>query len=167
MERVTYMIVNFCRILGFDNEKLIHIWRGATFHDIGKVEISDAILNKKEPLTDAEYEIIKQYPILSKAIVKTINLLKDATPIPCSHLERWDGSGYPEGLSKDNIPLEARAFGIVDVYDALTSDRPYRKAWTHDDALLYIKEQSGKLFDPVLVEIFIKRIDDIVENTMT
>jgi len=163
-ERVTTMTLNFCKAMGFDHEELSNVRRGAILHDIGKIGIPDSILNKAEPLTDEEFEIMKKHPVLAKQMIEPIKFLSQSVQIPYYHHERWDGTGYPQGLIGAKIPLEARIFSIIDVYDALTSDRVYRKAWTKEETLKYIKENSGKLFDPYLVDYFLLNINEIVSE---
>jgi HD-GYP domain-containing protein (c-di-GMP phosphodiesterase class II) len=153
--RVTEITLDLAKRLGITGRELDHIHRGATLHDIGKMAIPDAILLKKGKLTDAEWDVVKQHPIHSKRLLEDIPYLKPALDIPYSHHERWDGSGYPDGLSGEAIPLAARVFAVVDVWDALISDRPYRKGWPKDKALAYIQKQSGKQFDPKVVEAFL------------
>ena len=144
---------------GIDEEEIAHIKRGALLHDMGKLGIPDHILHKPGKLTDEEWEIMKKHPKLAYDMLYQIEYLRPALDIPYCHHERWDGAGYPRGLSGENIPLPARFFAIVDVWDALTSDRPYRAAWRREDALTYIKEQSGKHFDPKVVELFLKFVE--------
>ena len=135
---------------------LIHMRRGATLHDIGKMGIPDRILHKPGPLTDDEWDIMRQHPQFARNLLAPIEYLRPAMDIPCYHHERWDGSGYPSGLKGEEIPLAARLFAVVDVFDALTSDRPYRKAWPEHDALVHIKDQAGKLFDPKITAAFLE-----------
>jgi len=134
---------------------LIHLRRGATLHDIGKMGIPDRILHKPGPLTDDEWGIMRQHPQFARNLLAPIEYLRPAMDIPCFHHERWDGSGYPSDLKGEEIPLPARLFAVVDVFDALTSDRPYRKAWPIQDALKHLKEQAGKLFDPKMTTAFL------------
>ncbi len=154
-QRVTEMTLELARAVGLDGEALLHIRRGALLHDIGKMGVPDAILHKPGPLTREERAIIERHPQLAYDMLFPIEYLQPALDIPYSHHEKWDGSGYPRGLKGQEIPLAARIFAIVDVYDALTSDRPYRKAWPKAKALEYIREQAGKHFDPKLVSIFL------------
>ena len=152
--RVTEMTIRLAHAMGIDEREIIHIQRGAILHDIGKVGIPDYILNKPGPLTDEEWEKMKQHPVYSRRLLSKIPYLQKALEIPYSHHERWDGSGYPDGLAGERIPLAARIFAVVDVWDALTSDRPYRKAWPVRKALNHIREQAGKHFDPQVVRCF-------------
>jgi putative nucleotidyltransferase with HDIG domain len=159
-QRVTDMTVTLARKMGFSNDRLIFIRRGALLHDIGKMGIPDHILHKPEELNDEEQQIMRKHPQLAYDMLEPIIYLRDALSIPYCHHEKWDGSGYPRGLASTQIPLEARLFAIVDVWDALTTDRPYRRGWPRKKALEYIREQSGKSFDPQLVEIFLKEIGE-------
>jgi putative nucleotidyltransferase with HDIG domain len=154
-QRVAEMAVTLARVMGFDGEELLHVRRGALLHDIGKIGVPDHILHKKDDLTEEEWQIMRQHPKFAYEMLLPISYLRQSLDIPYKHHERWDGSGYPQGLAGDHIPLSARIFAVVDVYDALTSDRPYRNAWTHEQTIQYIREHSGKHFDPFVVEKFI------------
>lgn len=157
-QRVTEITMVLAKAVGIKDNQLQHIRRGALLHDIGKMGISDRILLKKGKLTSKEWDIMRTHPILAFQMLQPIAYLRNALDIPYSHHERWNGTGYPRGLKGEQIPLVARIFALADVWDALTSSRPYRKAWTSKKALTYIKQQSGKHFDPHLVEIFLKTI---------
>jgi putative two-component system response regulator len=159
--RVTEMTIELARTAGFDEEALKHIWRGGLLHDVGKLGIPDAILLKPGKLTEAEWEIMRQHPIYAYEWLSHIEYLQPALDIPYSHHEKWDGTGYPRGLKGEEIPLAARLFAIFDVWDALTSDRPYRKAIHPDEALSYIKSQSGSHFEPRIVEMFVKQVTSV------
>jgi HD-GYP domain-containing protein (c-di-GMP phosphodiesterase class II) len=124
---------------------------GALLHDIGKMGIPDAILQKPDKLTEAEWDIMKMHPVFARNMLERVTYLKSALDIPYCHHERWDGSGYPQGLKKEQIPIAARIFAVVDTWDALTSDRPYRAAWSMNEALEYIKSAAGTHFDPQVV----------------
>jgi HD-GYP domain-containing protein (c-di-GMP phosphodiesterase class II)/putative methionine-R-sulfoxide reductase with GAF domain len=128
--------------------------RGSLLHDIGKIGISDVILNKVGVLTEEEWEIMRKHPVIGREIIKDIPFLQDALPVVYCHHERWNGSGYPQGLRGEEIPLEARIFAVADIFDALTSIRSYRKKSTEAEALAYLKEQAGILVDPQVVEVF-------------
>ena len=154
-QRVTEMTIILARALGIYGEDLIHIRRGALLHDIGKMGIPDQILLKPGPLTDNEWNEMRQHPVYAYEMLHPIAYLRPALDIPYCHHERWDGSGYPKGLKGNEIPLAARIFSIVDVWDALCSDRPYRKGSDHDEVIGFIKENSGVAFDPKVVEVFI------------
>jgi HD-GYP domain-containing protein (c-di-GMP phosphodiesterase class II) len=138
---------------------LTHIRRGALLHDIGKMGIPDEVLRKPGPLNNEEWEIMRRHPVYAFQMLSPIKFLHPALDIPHHHHERWDGTGYPDQLKQDEIPLSARVFAIIDVWDALNSDRPYRKAWHPEKAIEYIKAQSGKHFDPRLVQIFLEFIE--------
>ena len=133
-------------------------WAVPAATDIGKMGIPDEILKKEEALTEIEWEIIKTYPRLAFEMLKNIEYLKPALDIPCSYHEQWDGLGYLEGLAGEEIPIAARIFSLVDNWDALTSDRPYRLAWSEEETKAYILSESGKKFDPELVPFFIEMI---------
>lgn len=155
--RVMEMTLHMARELGLKQEDLHHVRRGALLHDIGKMGISDAILLKPSKLTAEEWEIMRLHPQLAYEMISPIDYLCPALDIPYCHHEKWDGSGYPRGLKGSEIPIAARIFAVVDVYDALTSDRPYRSAWDKKKALAYIREQSGRHFDPHAVDLFFKK----------
>jgi response regulator RpfG family c-di-GMP phosphodiesterase len=134
----------------------VHIRQGALLHDIGKLGIPDSILFKQDLLAVDEIEIMRRHPVLAYEMLQPIQFLGPALTIPYCHHEKWDGSGYPRGLKGEEIPLEARIFAIVDVWDSLSYDRPYRKAWSKEKIHAYLQEESGKYFDPKVVEAFIK-----------
>jgi HD-GYP domain-containing protein (c-di-GMP phosphodiesterase class II) len=154
--RVTEMTVKLASSFGSSPDELIHIRRGALLHDIGKLGVPDEILRKPGPLTDEEWVIMRKHPISAYEMLAPITYLHPAIDIPYCHHEKWDGSGYPRGLKGNQIPLAARIFAVADVWDALTSDRPYRKAWSKEKALEFIQEQSGKHFDPGVVSVFVR-----------
>jgi len=154
--RVAEMTLQLARSMGMSDIELEHIRRGALLHDIGKMGIPDTILLKPGPLSTEEYQIMCKHPVYAYNMLSSISFLRQALTIPYCHHERWDGTGYPRGLSGEQIPLEARIFAVVDVWDALRSDRPYRSAWTEEKALDFIREQTGKYFDPKVVEAFLK-----------
>jgi len=162
--RVADTTVKLARMMDFEEEKLNHVRRGALLHDVGKIGIPDSILFKPGKLTEEEWEIMRRHPVMAYQMLSSIEYLRPALNIPYYHHEKYDGSGYPNGLKGDEIPLEARIFAIIDVYDALNSDRPYRKAWTKDKTVAYIKEQSGKHFDPQVVEVFLKTNDENLDQ---
>jgi putative nucleotidyltransferase with HDIG domain len=155
-QRVLDLTLRLARKLGFTDEELVHVQRGALLHDIGKMGVPDHILLKEGTLTEAEWEIMRKHPIYAYEMLSTIPFLRKALDIPYCHHEKWDGSGYPRGLKGEEIPLSARIFAIVDVWDALLSDRPYRKAWTEEKTLEYIKAESGSHFDPMVVDAFMQ-----------
>lgn len=159
-ERVTELSLKLARKMGMEGRDLVNFQRGALLHDIGKVAISDTILNKPGALSEEEWAIMHRHPAIAFELLSKSNYLIPALDIPYCHHEKWDGSGYPRGLKGEQIPLSARIFTIVDVWDALTSDRPYRKAWSHEKALAHIQEQSGTHFDPQVVEKFLALIKE-------
>jgi putative nucleotidyltransferase with HDIG domain len=152
--RVADLTIALAIKMGFPESQLGHIRRGALLHDIGKMGIPDSILQKPEALTRTEWEIMQMHTEKAYQILSHIEYLAPAVDIPYCHHERWDGTGYPRGLKGEEIPLAARIFAVVDVFDAITSNRPYRKAWEKEKALAYIQEQSGKHFFPDAVEAF-------------
>jgi PAS domain S-box-containing protein/putative nucleotidyltransferase with HDIG domain len=154
--RVTNMTFNLARIFDLSEAELVQIRWGALLHDIGKMGVPDGILLKPGPLTDEEWVAMKKHPTFAYEMLSPIRYLRLALDIPYCHHEKWDGSGYPRGLKGEQIPLAARIFAVVDVYDALTSDRPYRKAWSKEKALENIKVESGKYFDPQVVKAFLE-----------
>ena len=147
------MTVALCQHLRASLEQIVHVRWGALLHDIGKMGVRDAVLLKPEKLTDGEWVEMKWYPSYAVELLSPIEFLRPALDIPQYHHEKWDGSGYPLGLLGEAIPLMARAFAVVDVYDALTSDRPYRKAWSGEQATEYIQSSAGTHFDPAVVAI--------------
>ncbi len=154
--RVTDMTLKLAQIVGINGEATIHVRRGALLHDIGKMGVPDSILLKPGPLTNAEWSIMREHPNYAQQFLSGIDFLRPAMAIPYCHHEKWDGTGYPQGLRGEDIPLPARVFSIVDVWDALSSDRPYRKAWEHVRVLDYLQEQAGQHFDPQIVTPFIE-----------
>ena len=157
-QRVTEMTIDLARKFGFGEEQLISVRWGALLHDIGKMGVPDTILFKPGTLTDEEWEIMKRHPTFAFEMLSPISYLKSSLDIPYCHHERWDGNGYPRGLKGEVIPLAARLFAVVDVWDAVTSDRPYRKAWSTEQAAQYVRDQAGKHFDPHVVNIFLTMI---------
>jgi uncharacterized domain HDIG len=156
--RVTEMTVQLADSLGISPTDLIHIRRGALLHDIGKMGVPDSILNKPGPLTEEEWAIMHRHPDFALDMLSPISYLRQALDIPYGHHERWDGSGYPRHLPGDQIPIAARIFTVVDVWDALISDRPYRKAFTREAAVEFIRKNSGEQFDPRVVEAFLRML---------
>ncbi len=152
--RVVDMILNLARAFGIVAPELTHIRRGALLHDIGKMGIPDNILLKPGPLTSAEWEIMRRHPSYAYNLLEPIMYLRPALDIPYCHHEKWDGTGYPRGLRGEQIPFAARLFAVVDVWDALRSDRPYRAAWGQAQARAYLHAQSGTLFDPQVLAAF-------------
>ena len=152
-QRVTELTMKLARMFGLPEEELIHVRRGALLHDIGKMGVPDRILLKPGPLTDEEWVVMRQHTTFAYELLSPISFLKPALDIPMCHHEKWDGTGYPHGLSGDQIPFAARIFSVVDVWDALTSDRPYRAAWPEEKVLDYICSLSGTQFDPQVVKV--------------
>jgi len=164
-QRVTEMTIRMARALDLAEEELIHIRRGALLHDIGKLGVPDNILLKEGPLTDDEWKIMRRHPEIAYEILSPIAFLRPAIDVPYCHHEKWDGSGYPRGLKGEQIPLAARIFALVDVWDALGSDRPYRKAWAPDRIDAHIRSLSGTHFDPGIVDLFVRTIAGTVVGT--
>ena len=158
--RVTEMTVRLARALGVHDSEIPHIRRGALLHDIGKMAIPDGILLKDGPLTGEEWEIMRKHPLYAYELLRPIDFLRLAIIIPYSHHEKWDGTGYPRGLKGETIPLAARIFAVVDVWDALSSERPYRPAWTGEKVFAYIKQEAGAYFDPQIVDVFLKLMSE-------
>lgn len=158
--RVTELTVRLAERMGIGRTELTHIHRGAMLHDIGKVAIPDGILLKPGPLTDEEWTIMRRHPLIAVELLAPIEHLAPALDIPRSHHEKWNGEGYPDRLAGKDIPLAARIFAVVDVFDALISDRPYRPGWPMEKAIQYIKEQIGIHFDPHVVPVFIDMMSD-------
>ncbi|MEX2535444.1 MAG: HD domain-containing phosphohydrolase [Trueperaceae bacterium] len=159
--RVTELTVQLARRMGMHQEELVHVRRGALLHDIGKMGVPDSILLKPGKLDTEEWEAMKQHTSYALDLLSPIDFLRPALDIPYTHHEKWDGSGYPRGIKGDQIPLAARLFAVVDVYDALTSNRPYRPAWNEERALTFIREQAGTHFDPVVVEAFLELLQNV------
>jgi diguanylate cyclase (GGDEF)-like protein/PAS domain S-box-containing protein len=159
--RVVEVTMKLGRKLGVSGLDLVHLRRGALLHDVGKMGVPDSILQKPGPLTQEEWEIMRQHPVYAFEWLRSINYLSPALDIPHYHHERWDGSGYPQGLVGEQIPLFARIFAVVDVWDALLSDRPYRNAWSPEKVIAYIRRGAGTLFDPRVVEAFIEIIQQL------
>ncbi len=157
--RVANMALELARLAGINEEEMGHIKRGALLHDIGKMGIPDQILLKPGKLTEEEWGIMRKHPVYAFHLLSPISYLHPAMDIPYCHHEKWDGSGYPRGLKGEEIPLSARLFAVVDVWDALSSDRPYRERWPKEKVIEHIKSQSGTHFDPKFVELFLTIID--------
>jgi putative nucleotidyltransferase with HDIG domain len=164
--RVAEITVKIAREMGVPEEELVHIRRGALLHDIGKMGIPDNILLKPGPLDEHEWEIMHSHAKRAYDLLHPIEYLRPALEVPLHHHEKFDGTGYPDGLKGSEIPLPARIFAVVDVWDALTSDRPYRKAWTAKKSLNYVKDQSGKHFDPDVVKVFLEQIQEELIDKM-
>lgn len=158
-ERAAALAVDLASRLGVPESQLSHVRRGALLHDIGKMAVPDSILRKEGSLTDDEWAVMRKHPEYAHQFLSQIEYLEPALDIPYCHHERWNGTGYPRGLKGEEIPLSARIFAVIDVYDALTSDRPYRKAWSKDQALQHIETQAGIHFDPEVVSVFLDRLN--------
>jgi PAS domain S-box-containing protein len=162
--RVTELTLRLARRMGISGLDLVNIRRGTLLHDIGKMGLPDSVLLKKGPLTIEETAIMQTHPQLAYDMLVSIPYLKTALEIPYAHHERWDGTGYPNRLKGEEIPLSARIFAVVDVWDALVSDRPYRNAWEKKIALNYLRQESGRLFDPKVVDVFFELVDELPES---
>jgi HD-GYP domain-containing protein (c-di-GMP phosphodiesterase class II) len=157
-QRITDLTLGLARAMGIRDAEMVHIRRGALLHDIGKMGIPDSILLKPSALTDAEWEIMRKHPVYAHEMLTPIAYLRPALDIPYCHHEKWDGTGYPRGLKGEEIPPAARLFAVADVFDSLTRERSYRKAWTIERALDYIKSESGKHFEPKAVNAFLEML---------
>ncbi len=157
-QRVVDLTLRLARRMGIPEAEMGHIRRGALLHDIGKIAIPDSILQKPGALDETEIPIMQTHPEKAYQIISQISYLVPAIDIPYCHHEKWDGSGYPRGLKEAEIPLTARIFAVIDVYDALTSDRPYRQAWSKEKALDHIQGQAGQHFDPHAVRAFMEML---------
>jgi len=164
--RVAEMTVRLARLMGLPEADLLHMRRGAILHDIGKVAIPDSILLKPGPLNEDEWTLMRRHPVIATELLEPIAYLQPALDIPHSHHEKWDGSGYPDGLTQDAIPIAARVFALADVYDALTSDRPYRAAWTKTEAVDYIRAQEGSHFDPRITPAFLQMVTEQKDTSL-
>jgi putative nucleotidyltransferase with HDIG domain len=153
--RTAELTVHLARLMGVPEADLPNLCRGALLHDIGKMAIPDNILKKPGPLTEAEWQIMRQHPQTAFSWLSSIDYLKPALVIPYCHHERWDGNGYVQGLVGEQIPLWARIFSVIDAWDAMRSDRPYRKAFPEAETRQFIRQESGKKFDPQVVEAFL------------
>jgi putative nucleotidyltransferase with HDIG domain len=163
--RVTHFTVMLGRKLGLHEEEIQNLRRGALLHDIGKLVIPNEILFKPGQLSNPEWKIMKLHPKIVKDLLENFSVPQEVLEIPYSHHEKWDGSGYPQGLVGEEIPYAARIFAIVDVFDALLSDRPYRPSFSMEEALTYLREQTGQHFDPQIVPVFLKLSQDLQLDT--
>jgi HD-GYP domain-containing protein (c-di-GMP phosphodiesterase class II) len=155
--RVMEMTLSLAKAMGVSNQELVYIRYGALLHDVGNMTVPESILFKQGELTADEWVAIHMHPYNAYEMLQSISFLRPALDIPYYHHEKWDGTGYPRGLRGEQIPLAARMFSIVDVWVALTSNRPYRPAWSEDKALDYIRKQSGIHFDPKIVNLTLER----------
>ena len=149
------MTVRLAHAVGVSEAELVHVRRGALLHDIGKMGVPDAILLKPGQLTDEEWVLMRRHPTLAYEMLSPITFLRQALDIPYCHHEKWDGTGYPRGLRGEQIPLAARLFAVVDVWDALRSDRPYRSGWPEEKVREHIRQQAGTHFDSHIAEVFL------------
>ena len=154
-QRVAAVTVRIGRAMGLPEDALVHVHRGALLHDIGTILFPDSVLLKRGPLTDAEWEMVRRHPEYAHTLLSPISQLRQAIDIPYCHHEKWDGTGYPRQLKGAQIPLAARIFSIVDVWDALCSERPHRAAWTREEAREYVCDHLGKDFDPEAGDVFL------------
>jgi putative two-component system response regulator len=163
--RMSHYSALIARAIGFDEESVEELLHASPMHDVGKIGIPDIILQKPGKLTPEEWDVMQEHPVIGARIIgnHTKGLLRMAYDIALTHHERWDGSGYPQGLVGEEIPLVGRIVAIADVFDALTTGRPYKKAWPVNEAVAYIREQSGKHFDPALVEVFLSQLPEILK----
>jgi HD-GYP domain-containing protein (c-di-GMP phosphodiesterase class II) len=166
-QRVTQLTARLGRAMGLEGLALENLRRGALLHDVGKMGIPDEILLKQDPLTEAERQIMSRHPEYAYDMLADISYLRPALDVPLYHHERWDGGGYPKRLKGEEIPLAARLFAIVDVWDALVSDRPYKRAWSRAEAINYIEKQAGKHFDPKITAIFLELIEQDHQESST
>ena len=155
-KRVADMSVRIAEAMGIRGDDLTHIRRGAFLHDIGKIAIPDSILCKPGPLSAEEWTIMRSHPDIASDLLSRISFLRQSTAIPYFHHEKWDGSGYGQGLSGENIPIFARIFSVVDVWDSLSSDRVYERAWLREKVVEYCRAHAGSHFDPEVVAIFLE-----------
>jgi len=158
--RVTDLSVGLAKCLGLEEPDLSHIRRGAMLHDIGKMAIPDRIMLKKKKLNDEEWAFMRRHPILGFEMLSEIEYLRPAIDILLCHHEKWNGEGYPFGLSREQIPLYARIFTVADVWDAMVSERVYHNGHSIEHAAEYLRSEAGKHFDPVIVDIFLRMIDE-------
>jgi putative nucleotidyltransferase with HDIG domain len=163
--RVTEMTLSLAKALNVKDSEILHIRRGALLHDIGKMGVPDNILLKERELTEEEWVLMRRHPQFAYEMLQPIKYLRLSLDIPYCHHEKWNGTGYPRGLKGELIPLAARIFAVIDVWDAVTSDRPYRKGWTKQKAIKHIREQSGKHFDPRVVDVFLKIFENEESNS--
>ncbi len=157
--RVTENALKIAQKMGIQGKDLDDIRSGAILHDIGKISIPDEILHKKGRLTPEERVIIEQHPTTAYKLLSSIPILNKTVEIPYYHHEKWDGTGYPQGLKGEEIPLSARIFAVADVWDALSNDRPYNKAWSREQIIEYFKEQTGLHFDPIIARLFLSMVE--------
>ena len=158
-QRVTEMAVNLARAFDFGEDELVQVRWGSLLHDIGKMGVPDGILFKPGALTEEEWVVMKKHPLFAHDLLAPVAYLRLALDIPYCHHEKWDGTGYPRGLKGNQIPPTARIFAVIDVWDALCSDRPYRAAWPQEKIREHIRALSGTHFDPQVVDRFLKMVE--------
>ncbi len=158
--RVAELTLRLARKLGVPDSEIVHMVRGALLHDVGKLAVPESVLLKPGKLESAERALMELHPAAAKSLLNPIEILRPAIDIPFSHHERWDGKGYPRGLAGNDIPLGARLFAVIDVWDSLSQDQPYRAAWAREDIIAHIREGAGTQFDPSIVGPFLKLIDE-------
>ena len=163
--RVTQLTLRLAKYMGVNDHEIVNIHRGVLLHDIGKMGVPDHILKKTGRLTDAEWVEMRQHPIYAYNLLAPISYLRGALDIPYCHHEHWNGGGYPRGLKGEQIPLSARIFSVIDIWDALLSDRPYRNAWPYEEVVQYIKDVAGTILDPHIVEIFFRMMESEKNQT--
>jgi GAF domain-containing protein len=163
--RVTQMTLRLARYMGVNDHEMVNIHRGVLLHDIGKMGVPDHILKKPGRLTEQEWQEMRQHPVYAYNLLAPISYLRSALDIPYCHHEHWDGGGYPRGLKGEQIPLSARIFSVIDIWDALLSDRPYRNAWPYEKVVQYIRDVAGTILDPHIVEIFFRMMESEVNQT--
>lgn len=163
--RVTKLTMRLARYFGVNDSEMVNIYRGVLLHDIGKMGVPDHILKKTGKLTDSEWDEMRMHPVYAYNLLSPISFLRGALDIPYCHHEHWNGGGYPRGLKDEQIPLSARLFAVVDNWDALLSNRPYRNAWPRPDVIDYLREKAGILFDPKIVDIFLRMMEKEEEET--
>jgi HD-GYP domain-containing protein (c-di-GMP phosphodiesterase class II) len=155
-QSITELAVEIARRMSLSEEEIRYMRRGALLHDIGQIGVPYAVLHKPGKLTEEEWAQIRKHPQIAYELISSIEHLRPAADVPYCHHEKWDGSGYPRGLKGKQIPLTARIFALVDVWDAIPSERPYRPPWPDEKALDYIEREAGKHFDPRVVEVFLE-----------
>jgi HD-GYP domain-containing protein (c-di-GMP phosphodiesterase class II) len=164
--RVADATVTLASMAGIPEHETVSIRRGALLHDIGKIGIPDRILLKPDKLTDDEWDVMRKHPLYAYDLFYPVDYLKRSLSIPYSHHEKWDGTGYPQGIKKEQIPLPARLFAVIDVWDTLSFDRVYCKAWPREKVTAYIKQQSGAQFDPAVVDLFFRAKEDLARLSL-
>jgi putative nucleotidyltransferase with HDIG domain len=165
-DRVMRMAMGLARLTGMQDDALLALKFGALLHDIGKLAIPDAILIKPGRLDEAEMAHMRRHPEIGRELMEQVDFLRKATDIPYAHHERWDGTGYPRGLRGEEIPLAARIFSIVDVWDALSFPRVYKPAWPEHEVLAYLRAAAGSQLDPQLVQLFLDNYPQIKAQGM-